>query len=61
MPDTTSMSAILVDVDSIFDAGMGMVGTVISTITSNTLLLFFVLLSVVGLGIGLVGRLLHAK
>jgi hypothetical protein len=55
------MATILTNLNSIFTTGMGMVGSVITAITSNALLLFFVLLSVVGLGIGLVGRLLHAK
>ena len=55
------MAAILTAVTSIVTASVGWMGSFLGTITSagNEILLLFVLIPLVGLGIGLVKRLLH--
>lgn len=54
-----TMTAIISAISEIFTGAIGWVGTVSDTVASNPLLLFGVLLSFVGLGIGLFKRLLH--
>lgn len=54
----TTMSAILSDVGSIVTSSVSWMGSIVTFITSNPLVLMFVLLSVVGLGIGLLRRVL---
>lgn len=53
------MSAIITDVTSLVTAAIGWAGTVATTITSTPLLLIFVLIPLVGLGIGIFRRLLN--
>lgn len=53
------MAAIISDVGTIFSAAMGWAGTVGTTIAENPLLLMFVIIPIVGLGVGLFRRLLH--
>lgn len=53
------MDALLTAIGSIFTAAIGWVGTVASTIASTPLLLMFVVIPMVGLGVGLFRRLLN--
>lgn len=55
------MAAILTAVGSIVTSAVSWMGSFLSTITTagNEILLLFVLLPLVGLGVGLVKRMLH--
>ena len=57
---TWSMSDLLADISSVFTAFIGMVSTVISTITGSPLLLFCVVAGFAGVGITFFGRLVQA-
>lgn len=54
------MASLMTTVTAVFTAAIGMVSTVITTITAsgNELLLLFALLPLVGIGVGLTKRLL---
>lgn len=54
-----AISELLTQSSSIVTSALQWVGQVVDTITSNPLLLLFVILALVGLGVGLVARLLH--
>lgn len=56
-----TLATLLTDVTSIFTAGIGWVGTVASTIEGEPMLLMFVLLPLIGVGIGLFRRLLNVQ
>lgn len=55
------MAAILTAITSMVTAAVGWMGSFLGTITTsgNEILLLFVLLPIVGLGIGLVRRMIH--
>lgn len=53
------MSAIITDVTSLVTAAQGWISSFVTTITSTPLLLMFVVTSFVGLGVGLIRRLIH--
>lgn len=57
------MAAIISAIQTTFSGVMEMVTTLISTITAagNELLLFFVLLGVVGIAVGMLSRLLNIR
>lgn len=55
------MSDILTALQSIFTTVIGMVGSVVNTITSNPLLLFFAILGVSMIAVGVVKRLLSVN
>lgn len=55
------MSGLISDVTSIFNAAIGWVGTVASTVSSTPILLIFCLIPLVGLGIGLFKRMLSVN
>lgn len=55
---TTTMSGIITDVTAIVTASVGWVGQFLTVITENPLLLMFVIVPFVGLGIGLLKRLI---
>lgn len=55
------MSTIITDITSIVTAAMGWVGQAVTVITANPLLELAVVLPFVGLGIGLLKRLLSAR
>lgn len=55
------MAAILGDATSIVTEGLKWVGQVVTTVTSNPILLLFVILPLVGLGIGLFRRLINIQ
>ena len=51
------MANLLSAIESVFSAGLGMVTSVVTAITANPLLLFFAVLPVIGIGIGIFKRL----
>ena len=53
------MEALIQSVTTIFTAAVGWAGTVGETIVNTPILLMFVVLPLVGLGIGIFKRLLH--
>lgn len=55
------MADIITAITTVFTAAIGWVGTVASTVTSTPILLFFCILGVVGLGIGLFRRLISVN
>lgn len=59
--EATAMSTLLSNLTEIFTAVIGYVSTVASTITSTPLLLLFVLIPIIGLGVGLFRRLLNIQ
>ena len=54
-----TMATLLTNVGDIVEEAIGWVGDVITVITSNPLLLIFVIVPLVGLGVGLTKRLLN--
>lgn len=60
MPATSTMSTLISTVSSIVTAGIGWMGDYVSALTStgNELLLLFTCLPLVGLGIGLIRRMI---
>lgn len=58
---TVTMASIIADIGSLFTAAMGWAQTVASTVAGNPLLLIFVLVPLVGLGIGIFRRLLNVQ
>lgn len=55
------MEALIASVTQIFTAAIGWAGTVGSTIVDTPLLLMFVVIPLVGLGVGLFKRLLSIR
>lgn len=53
------MSAILADITSVFTAALGWAGTVGTTIVDTPILLIGVVISFVGVGVGLFRRMLN--
>ena len=60
-PTAMTLTQIISALTEIFTAVIGYVGTVATTITSNPLLLIFVLIPIIGLGVGLFRRLLNVQ
>lgn len=60
-PSAMTLTQIISALTEIFTAVIGYVGTVATTITSNPLLLIFVLIPIIGLGVGLFRRLLNVQ
>lgn len=56
-----TMTQILSNVTEAFTAVIGYVSTVASTITSQPLLLLFVIVPLIGIGVGLFRRLLNVQ
>lgn len=54
-----SMDAILASAGSMVTEALSWVGEVVTTITGNPLLLMFVVLPLIGLGVGLVKRIIN--
>ena len=54
-----TLASILTDIGSVFEAAIGWVGTVSSTVTGNPLLLIGVVIGFIGVGVGLFHRLLN--
>lgn len=57
--ETVTMASIISSVGEIITAAMTWAGSAVSFITSQPLILMFVLISLVGIGIGLVRRFLR--
>lgn len=53
------MEALITSVTEIFTAAIGWAGTVGETVVNTPILLMFVVIPLVGLGVGLFKRLLH--
>lgn len=56
-----TIATLVSNAGDIVTAGLGWVGNVVSTVTSNPLILLFVILPLVGLGIGLFRRLINVQ
>ena len=57
--ETTAMGTLLTTIGEVFTSAVGWVGTVAETVAGEPLLLIGVVVSFVGLGIGLFSRLLR--
>lgn len=57
--EAVTISTILTDVGSIVTSGVTWIGSFVGAITGNPLILMFVITSFVGLGIGLIKRLIR--
>lgn len=55
------MADIVSNITTLFGGAMGMAGTVGTTVAGNPLLLTFVLVPVVGLGVGMFRRLVNIR
>ena len=60
-PAAMTLTQIISALTEIFTAVIGYVGTVATTITGQPLLLIFVLIPIIGLGVGLFRRLLNVQ
>lgn len=58
-PAVGSMAAILGNITSLVTSAVSWIGSYIGVITANPFIMLFIIMSVVGLGIGLLSRLLH--
>lgn len=56
-----TMEALITAVTSIVTAAGSWIGTFVTTVTDNPLLLIFALIPLVGLGVGLLSRLLNVR
>lgn len=56
-----TIASLIGNVGDIFEAAVGWVGDVATTITGNPLLLIFAIIPLVGLGVGLFKRLLSVN
>lgn len=59
--ETVTIATILESVGTLFTSAMSWAGSVLTTIVGNPLLLIFASLSLVGLGIGIVRRLMSIR
>lgn len=55
----SGMSAIIADVNSLVTAAIGWVGDYVGAVIDNPLIFMFVIVSFVGLGVGLIRRLIR--
>ena len=59
-PETpTAMEALISSITSLVTAAVGWVGQYVTAITANPLLLIFVVTAFVGLGVGLISRIIR--
>lgn len=59
-PETpTAMEALITQITALVTAAVGWIGQYVTTITANPLLLIFVVTAFVGLGVGLISRIIH--
>lgn len=61
MESGVTLASILSDIGSIITSAFGWVGTAVTTITSNPIILLSAIIGFVGLGIGLLKRLMSVK
>lgn len=59
--ETVTLATILQNVGSVVTSAVSWMGDIVSFITSNPLVLLFVTISLVGLGVGLLGRVLGLR
>lgn len=57
--EPTAIEVILTSVSSVVSSAVTWMGSFLSTITSNPLLLLFVIIPFVGLGVGLIRRMIR--
>ena len=59
-PETpTAMESLITSITSLVTAAVGWVGQYVTAITANPLLLIFVVTAFVGLGVGLISRIIR--
>lgn len=58
-PTAGTLAAIIGDIGKIVTAGVSWVGSFVGAITDNPLILMFVIMGFVGLGVGLIKRLMR--
>lgn len=56
---TATMATLLSTIGEVFTAAVGWVGTIAGVVTSTPLFMIGVVITFIGVGIGLVSRLLH--
>ena len=56
-----TIATLMSNAGEIVTAGLGWISNVVSTVTSNPLILMFVILPLVGLGVGLFRRLINVQ
>ncbi len=56
---TTTVSGLVTEVGTIVTGAVGWIGDYVGAITSNPLILMFVIVAFVGLGVGLIRRLIR--
>ncbi len=61
LTSTATVGSLVGNAGEIVTAGLGWVGNVVSTVTGSPLILLFVILPLVGLGIGLFRRLINVQ
>lgn len=61
MEATNTMSTITTAISTVFTSAIGMVSTVATTVMDTPILLFFAVLGVCGIGIGIFKRLLSVN
>ena len=60
LSEVSGMDAIVSDIGKLVTAGIGWISQFVTTITGSPLLLLFVITPFVGLGIGLIRRIIHS-
>lgn len=55
------MATVLASITAVFEEAIDWAGTVATTVAGNDLLLIFVIIPLVGLGVGLFSRLLRVR
>lgn len=61
MSETVNLASILTSVGSVVSSAVDWMGDIVSFVTSNPLVLLFVTISLVGLGVGLLSRVLGLR
>lgn len=59
LSEVSAMDSLISNISSLVTAGVGWVGEFVTKITGTPLLLLFVVTPFVGLGIGLIRRIIH--
>lgn len=61
MSETVTLASILTSVGSVVSSAVDWMGDIVTFVTSNPLVLLFVTISLVGLGVGLLSRVLGLR
>lgn len=59
MAESVTLATILANITSFVSSAVTWIGSFVGAITGSPLLLAFVIVAFVGLGVGLIGRLIH--